>query len=415
MPAFLLDGPDPHVIEYRDQDACWCIKQCATGQVLAISCAVSAGFPVPIVWALVHQSLLHVPSLNYPITVSGAGRSDMNGTYFSFENGASSDSSCARQLRCGATLVFNSSENHWVLNHATDGPCYYFCPNLPHSNEAAPAQAQGSDAAQVVRSSDNSSPKRFPNFSDGVWKAFPNCASLSLSVPKCRQLEIGLRPIASPASFDWGKLERTSRSFIDLPLSLFVAAASAGSDAALFEGDYKLLDWRLVQQTGALHVLFSNDESQHQLLLVISSLQIERACLTVDGDALFECAAPVSQSQEFAPPTPLLLGDTSFSLDLFRSPFDAAAAPAFKLHLPRGAKLQNASKKAVIQPRMMPMFTDPASINSVKEMMAKPEFDARTFWKHTLAQMSGHAEVADSNSLHRVLVRFTHFSRALLF
>jgi hypothetical protein len=50
----------------------------------------------------------------------------------------------------------------------------------------------------------------FPNFSDGVWKAFPNCASLSLIVPKCRQLESGLRPISSTASFDWGKLERAS-------------------------------------------------------------------------------------------------------------------------------------------------------------------------------------------------------------
>jgi hypothetical protein len=48
---------------------------------------------------------------------------------------------------------------------------------------------------------------------------------------------------------------------------------------------------------------------------------IERACLTVDGYDLFERASPVSPNvsplQEFAPPTPLLAGDLSFSIDLF--------------------------------------------------------------------------------------------------
>ena len=57
------------------------------------------------------------------------------------------------------------------------------------------------------------------------------------------------------------------------------------------------------------------------MLIVISSLMIERACLTVDGYDLFERASPVSPDvsplQEFAPPTPLLAGDLSFSIDLF--------------------------------------------------------------------------------------------------
>jgi hypothetical protein len=414
MPTFLRDGPDPHVIEYREEDACWCIRQRSTGRLLAISCAVSPGFPAPIVWAMLDSSFPSIPSsLHNPIAVLGAGRSDLNGLYFPFENGTPTASACARRLRSEASLAFNAAQNRWVLSDATHGPCYHFCPNPSQPTASEDTAPRIPDNSNLLNSSVD---QHFPNFNDGVWEAFPVCASLhSLALPKCSKLEIFTPPISSSLSFNWSKLDRTSQCFLDLPFSLFVAATRAGSDAALFEGEYNLVDWRLVQRTSAMHVLFSNVESGHQLLLVISSLQIERACLTVDGEVLFERASPVSPnvspSQEFAPLTPLLTGDLSFSIDLFRSPFVTGDAPAFRVHLPKGAinpKLP--SKKAVVQPHMMPMFTDPASIHSIKDMMQKPDFDARSFWKHTLARMSGHAEVADSHSLHRVLVRCMFFS-----
>ena len=408
MPTFLCDGPDPHVIEYHEQGACWYIRQCSTGRALAVSCAVSLGFPAPIVWTLLHPSFPNSPSLHNPIAVSDAGLCHMNGLYFPFENGTSPGSACARRLRSEACLSFSAAENHWVLSSAAHGPCYFYRPNPSQSSASTASEAHCADIAS--RTSDSSSAcKDFPQFDDGVWEAFPICASLqSPSVPKCSKLEICTRPIPSLLSFKWSKLDRTSQSFLDLPLTLVISASSATSDAALFEGEYKLVDWRLVQRTSATHVLFSNDESGNQLLLVISSLKIERVRLTVDGEVLFELAAPVSPSQDFAPLSPLLMGDLSFSIDLFRSPLVTGDAPAFKLHLPKGAK--PLSKKAVIQPHMTPMFTDPACISSIKEMMANPDFDARSLWKHTLARMSGHADVVDSNSLHRLLVRCINFS-----
>jgi hypothetical protein len=165
----------------------------------------------------------------------------------------------------------------------------------------------------------------------------------------------------------------------------------------------------VVQRTGNLQLLFLNDESGQQLLLVISSSWIERVCLTVDGEVLFERTA---LWEEF-PFAPLSTNDHSFVMDLFQSPRALEAAPAFKVLLPKVAKT-SLPKKSVVQPHIMPAFTDPASINSIKEMMSKPEFDAQFFWRFALSQMSGHAETADSNSLHRVLVRCAHITAHIL-
>jgi len=52
---------------------------------------------------------------------------------------------------------------------------------------------------------------------------------------------------------------------------------------------------------------------------------------------------------------------------------------------------------------MMPMFFNPSCVNLVKNMMRQSQFDAKSFWKQCLAQMSGQAEVADFNALQRTL------------
>lgn len=407
MPVYLLDNSDPHVIEYRERDAFWHIRQCSTGQVLAICCAESPGFPTPILWTPVYTSLSLAPSRCHPVSVSGAGNAAINGTYF--PNAAtSSAAACARQLRCRASLEFSTSGNHWVLSHTTEGPCYYFCPNSPRSNQTGTSQDQHSDAVKAPpRSpiSDHSGVcQALPSFDDGEWKELPHCASLpSHAVPKCRLLEIDTQPIASTSHFNWNRLDFASQFCVDLPPSLFVAAAiAAESDAALFEGHYRFADLRVIERTSNLHVLFLNDESGHQLLLVVSTVWIERVSLTVDGEVLFEHAA---LEQAPLPLATLVTDDHSFSIDLFRLPKAPEAAPAFKLRLPQGPK-ESLSKKSVVQPHMMPAFIDPARINSIKEMMSKPEFDARSFWQHALAQMIGHSEIANSNALHRVLVRY---------
>ena len=212
LPVYLLDSPDPHVIEYSEQDALWHIKQPSTSQVLAISCAVSPGFPVPILWTLLDTSLPFVSTRSFPIAVSGASQSDINGTYFPHTS-TTSAATCARQLRSGASLEFSAAANHWVLSHPTDGPCYFFRPNSPRSNETVTFQDHNSDAAQSLlhlpASDESNVCKTFPNFDDGEWKVFPHCTSLpSLDdTPKCRPLEIGTRPIASSAHFNWKKLD----------------------------------------------------------------------------------------------------------------------------------------------------------------------------------------------------------------
>jgi hypothetical protein len=404
MPVYICDSPDPHVIEYREKDAVWHIRQCTTGQVIAISCAVSSGFPAPILWTLLDTSFPFVPSRSFPIAVYGASQAGINGIYFPHA-AMSSAAACARQLRSGASLEFCTAENHWVLNHATDGPRYIFCPNSPQSNTTVALRDQTSGATQRLHhlpfSDDSSIGKSFPNFDDGEWKVFPHCSSAPShdDAPKCRLLDFDTRPIVSSASFNCETLEHTSQFCLDIPPHLFVAAVSAGSDAALFEGHYRFVDLMTIQRTSNLQVLFLNDESGHQLLLVISSVWIERICLTVDGEVLFERVA-----QEEPPLASLLSNDHSFFIDLFQFPRTQEAAPAFKVMLPKGTKAL-LPQKLVAQPHMMPAFTDPAFINRIKKMMTQPKFDAQSFWRHVLAQMSGHAEAADSSSLHRVLVR----------
>jgi len=415
MPTFLLDGAVSYSIEHCETSACWFIKECLSGLVCAISCAVSPGFPAPIAWTLVEplSAASHRPLLHPPITVSGAGQSCINGTYFPMDGGSECAFACARQLRNGSSLEFCQVKHQWVLSGASDGPCYYFRPNAAESSEFVTSKAnpatgsvQAPQPSLVLPSLGHC--RRFPNFTDGVWEAAPNCElAPACTAPTCTLLEdIGVEPISTMLSFNWSKLDRTSMCYWNFPLSLSVAAAGADAEAVLFEGDYSLQDFKLNRQSNALKVSFLNVESGHELLFVISSMQIERVCLKVDCEILFQGMPP--SPQPYLAPSPLLLADPCFSIDLFRTPTVVGAAPAFKVQLaslpaPQGSNLL--FKRAVVQPRMMPMLTDPACISSVRDLMTKPNFDARSFWRQCLLQLSGHTDVADSNALHRLLVR----------
>jgi hypothetical protein len=92
------------------------------------------------------------------------------------------------------------------------------------------------------------------------------------------------------------------------------------------------------------------------------------------------------------------------SLYIFKIPLVAEDAPAFQICSTKSI-MSNPLKNA-FQPRMMPMFTSPSCVNFVKDIMQQSNFDAKSFWRQTLAQMSGHCEIANSNALHRVLVRY---------
>jgi hypothetical protein len=101
----------------------------------------------------------------------------------------------------------------------------------------------------------------------------------------------------------------------------------------------------------------------------------------------------------------------------------AEDAPSFQICSAKSV-MSNPSKNA-FQPRMMPMFTSPLCVNFVKDIMQQFNFDAKSFWRQTLAQMSGQTASADFNALHRTLVSckycshidmiyahaLTHFSR----
>jgi hypothetical protein len=271
LPAFIRNGPDPHVIEYSDEGALWLIKECSTNRVVATSCAVSSDFPVPILWSATdHASVLQLPLL------------------------------CATRL-------------------------------LNQSN-----------------------------------------------------------------------LSRASKSFFVPPMSISIVAANASLDAALFEGNYEFYDWKQYPNKDSARFLYHNAESTYQFVFDITSLRIDFAGLAVDGEILFIHRAPNSQVQEFTILSSFLTDDPNFSMDIFRNPLADGDAPAFRILSRRCVK--QSLPKAVSQPRLMPMFNSPPCVNFVKSKMQEANFDARSFWRHTLAQMSGHAEATDFTSLHRTIV-----------
>jgi hypothetical protein len=206
-----------------------------------------------------------------------------------------------------------------------------------------------------------------------------------------------------PSMSDLIKLDHASKSFLDLPKSLTVVASSAGTDAALFEGTYQLLDFMIMRLNDSMRVLYSNDGLGQQLVLLISSMRIKSVDLLVDGEVLFKRFLPKSDAEELALLSSLVSDGSNFSVDLFQTPVGAAPSiPAFKVISSKQVK--SLSAKTVVQPHMMPMFFNPSCVNLVKNMMRQTQFDAKSFWKQCLAQMSGQAEVADFNALQRTLV-----------
>jgi hypothetical protein len=208
-----------------------------------------------------------------------------------------------------------------------------------------------------------------------------------------------------PSMSDLIKLDHASKSFLDLPKSLTVVASSAGTDAALFEGTYQLLDFMIMRLNDSMRVLYSNDGLGQQLVLLISSMRIKSVDLLVDGEVLFKRFLPKSDAEELALLSSLVSDGINFSVDLFQAPWAVGASPstpAFKVISSKPVK--SLSAKTVVQPHMMPMFFNPSCVNLVKNMMRQSQFDAKSFWKQCLAQMSGQAEVADFNALQRTLV-----------
>lgn len=268
MPAFIHSGPDSYVIEYCDKNEVWFIRQRSSNQVLATSCAVSPGFPVPTLWAASQNT----PGL----------------------------------LSCSVSSM----------------------PSVDH------------------------------------------------------------------ACF----------SYPSYPPSLLIAAANAGTDAALFEGSYDLVDCILSRCNGTVKVLYANATSGLQLRLVISTY-IEFAGISVDGAVLFERRVSLSKAEEFVLLTSLFTNVPSFCIDLFRTPCAPGALPAFKVLLTeQSTQSQRCSSNTAFQTHMMPMLSHPSCVSAVKQMIKQANFDARSFWKNVLHQMCGQSEVADSHSLHRTLV-----------
>jgi hypothetical protein len=189
-------------------------------------------------------------------------------------------------------------------------------------------------------------------------------------------------------------------SLPDVCLSLFVAPVIACPDASLFEGNYRLCDIVPMKTSHCFKIFYSHAESGCQLKLKISSLQICSASLEVDGDVLFLGVITASSSQELL--SLLLSRSPAFSMNLFRTPLDTHAAPAFRVTLTQNPRPPSA--KVLLQPGMMPLFSSPSCVTFVKNMMSKDCFDYRSFWKQVLVQMSGSAELTDHHSLHRTLV-----------
>jgi hypothetical protein len=132
-------------------------------------------------------------------------------------------------------------------------------------------------------------------------------------------------------------------------------------------------------------------------------MRIKSVDLLVDGEVLFKRFLPKSDAEELALLSSLVSDGSNFSVDLFQTPVGAAPSiPAFKVISSKQVK--SLSAKTVVQPHMMPMFFNPSCVNLVKNMMRQSQFDAKSFWKQCLAQMSGQAEVADFNALQRTLV-----------
>jgi hypothetical protein len=222
-----------------------------------------------------------------------------------------------------------------------------------------------------------------------------------------------LPAISSTPSFNTrSNLDIASKSFFDLPISLsVVAAASAGLDSVLFEGNYEFCDWIQLPRKNALRVLYRHVESGHHLIFQISSLQIDSVCLVVEGEVVFTRCQPKSDVEEFMLLSSLLMDRPSFSLYIFKIPLVAEDAPAFQICSTKSV-MSNPFKNA-FQPRMMPMFTSPSCVNFVKDIVQQSNFDAKSFWRQTLAQMSGQTASADFHALHRTLVSCKYCSHMI--
>jgi hypothetical protein len=402
MPVFVSDGCDPHTMEYNEHDACWLIKRRYLSQICAISCAVSEGFPAPVLWSSVQLS--HSQSFLPPIHISGAPQCDINGIYLPVTGGFKSTAVWARQLRSGASLEFCTEQKKWALKSAAHGPCHYFRPNTPPLPSASSGLSEpGNCSIQCGGlASGPAYSEEFPDFADGVWESLAH----SLSSLTCRVLQVGVRPISSVISFDWKRLDFTSQCFCEFPSSLFAISIAPHANSSLCEGTYKLFDTAPNKSASALQLTYINADLGQQLLFVISSMQIELVRLKFENDLLFEGKPRACQKSQ----SPLPFSDPQFSIDLYPTPRAANDRPALRVQLtsllPKDIKSKVSPGKPLVQPHLTPMFTDPACIVAVRHLIANPAFDTRAFWQRCFAQINGDVQCADSSALHRFLVCF---------
>jgi hypothetical protein len=423
-------------ISFNSEGRVWEMRSSESERVIAVSAASSIGFPAPLCWIELNERAeadqIHADTGDSSssaiscILISGASVAEANGVYFI--SNAPADSIPSAHILGGLCSIQNleiEGTRVWVLRHNHRGNLYMF--------KGAP------------------SPFVKPTASPGTWVPIHDSessppVSIHLSLPESpvllerieslrSRLDLHRRaeapPIANALSATW-TLSSDWKFFCSIPLIMTVTHIpnTALADAALFEGNYELVDvlgtmltpsahFPAVQPKPEISMYFRHTLCHNILHVQVSSdLHIRSACVYLEDESSspFTSLIPSLPSSNFdlcpehSNSIRLTSNESAFSFNLTLKPSSPSSRHVSVLNVkPVYRPLGTTKHRHVVNPHFVPTLSDLSHLSCIKDMLTDDNVDARQFWDRKLISLCGSSAFADSNFVSNVL----EFSKSL--
>jgi hypothetical protein len=427
LPVYASSNPERSSIQYNVHGGHWEMRSSQSGRVVAVSAAHSIGFPAPMCWLeLCEQgdaetSLADVTSTDSAalcILVSGSNIPDVNGVYFT---SLSPDASSMFAHMLGGLCSIQNAELEgrlqWVVHHPDQGYLYVFkgvsSPFIKYPavqgtwvSVRAPASPPILSVPLPLKWSDFAAETDFPHDS---------------ADPSSR---LALPPISNTlaATFastsDW-------KFFFNVPLSMTVThiANTALADAALYAGEYQLVDVMGsvlnarslspgLQQKSGIHMYFRHSLCGNVLHTELSpDLILVSACIYEEssiGPNVFASKPSSKFGLCLEHSMKLTFEDSGINFNV--SLLGQSSQPTPVLNVRSCFKPSTQSKHHhVVNPNFNPTMSDLSHVSFIAGLLTDDNADACQFWDKKLISLCGSGVFADTAFVSDLL----EFSKSL--
>jgi hypothetical protein len=424
-------------IRFNCEGRVWEMRCSQSQRVLAVSAANSVGFPAPLCWLELNSQAECDPIIRVEdgddssssshscILVSGADVVDANGVYFTSKLPEATFLS-AHMLGglCSIeNLEIEGGEREWILQHSHLGRLYSF-KGTPSPFDT-PTSAQGSWIP--IQHSTAPRPVSIPlavQESPVTFERIQNLSSMPDSHCRVGNRRVATFPISNVLTSTWTAASDW-KFFCGIPLIMSVAHIpnTALADAALYEGNYELVDVlgstlmpeSHLSAAGSVSIYFRHVICRNILHIQLSSaLLLCSACIYLEDDSNVSITSSNFSSSclssafvlspEHANSCKFSSNESAVSFSLILREFERSSRPTSVLNVQAIYKSLSLPKyRHVVNPHFVPTLTDSSHVSCIRELLTDDNADARQFWDKKLISLCGSSSYADTMFISNLL------------